>query len=99
MMESFSAVHEGIRDHGRRIAGRRRPPVAGTGAMYDDFLDAASERGTTGFDQNMKGTRNPFGRRPHPCSRIHLKIWPDSPKNRRQKKSWQSVSEGSGRRE
>jgi hypothetical protein len=53
----------------------------------------------------MAGTRNPFGRRPHPGSRIHLRKGArasrlfSNPKNRRQKKSWQSGSEGCARGE
>ena len=34
---------------------------------------------------NMAGTRNPFGRRSHPGSRIHLQQEAQPPKNRRQK--------------
>ena len=42
------------------------------------------------WKKTMAGTRNPFGKRPHPGSRIHLKIRTDSPNNSRQKNSWQS---------
>jgi hypothetical protein len=48
---------------------------------------------------NMAGTRNPFGRRSHPGSRMHLKIRTDSPTNRSQKNYWQSGLESYARAE